>query len=222
MFYIIYRVTNKINGKVYIGCHKTTDLDDGYMGSGTYLKRSIKKHGIGNFEKRILFIYDNPDEMFAKEAELVDEDFLLESNTYNIKLGGNGGFDHINTPEKLKNRRSIRLKNSKKGGTIHQTRMDSDPEYREQTISRLRDSVIKAHKAGKYKYDTRSGSTQTDETKQKIGAANSMHQQGEGNSQFGTMWIWNPELKESKRIKKGDPMPEGWQKGRKMKCYSGE
>ncbi len=42
------------------------------------------------------------------------------------------------------------------------------------------------------------------------------HQQGEKNSQFGTMWIYNLELKESKRIKINDSIPEGWIKGRKM------
>lgn len=217
MFYTIYRVTNKISGKVYIGCHKTTNLDDGYMGSGKYLKRAIAKHGVDNFEKEILFIYDNPEEMFAKEAELVDENFLSEANTYNIKLGGSGGFDHLNTPEKLKENRDIRLKNSKKGGKVHKTRMDTDSEYREQCLSRMRDGVVKAHKAGKYRYDTNSGKTHTDEAKQKIGAASSIHQQGEGNSQFGTMWIYNPELKQSERIKKGDPIPDGWKKGRKIK-----
>ena len=72
MFYTVYKVTNKINGKFYIGTHKTKDLNDDYMGSEKYLKYAIKKHGIENFYKEILFIYDNPDNMFEKEKERLE------------------------------------------------------------------------------------------------------------------------------------------------------
>ena len=42
------------------------------------------------------------------------------------------------------------------------------------------------------------------------------HQRGAKNSQHGTMWIFNEELKQSKKIKKADVIPDGWCKGRKM------
>ena len=34
MFYTIYKITNKINGKIYIGKHQTKDPYDLYYGSG--------------------------------------------------------------------------------------------------------------------------------------------------------------------------------------------
>jgi hypothetical protein len=95
MHYTVYKVTNNINGMFYIGAHKTKDVNDDYMGSGKYLKRSQNKHGIGNFTKEILFTYDNPEEMYAKEAEIVNEEFIAEENTYNLKVGGSGGFDYV-------------------------------------------------------------------------------------------------------------------------------
>ena len=45
----------------------------------------------------------------------------------------------------------------------------------------------------------------------------SLAQSGKGNSQYGTMWIYNLDLKESKKIPKGNDIPDGWLKGRKIK-----
>lgn len=45
MYYTIYRTTNTLNGKIYVGMHKTKDLDDGYLGSGKVIKNSVSKYG---------------------------------------------------------------------------------------------------------------------------------------------------------------------------------
>jgi len=55
------------------------------------------------------------------------------------------------------------------------------------------------------------------DTRAAIGMANSVHQAGAGNSQFGTQWIFSEEEKTSKKIRVTDEIPEGWQKGRKIK-----
>ena len=44
----------------------------------------------------------------------------------------------------------------------------------------------------------------------------SKNQTGKGNSQYGSMWIHNIELKENKKISKNEDIPTGWKKGRKF------
>ena len=71
--YYVYRITNKINGKFYIGVHKTEDFEDDYMGSGVAIRSAIEKYGIENFDKTMLYCYDNKKEAYEMEKQLVME-----------------------------------------------------------------------------------------------------------------------------------------------------
>lgn len=210
MKYTIYKITNLINDKIYIGCHKTNNLDDDYMGSGVHLKRAQNKYGLENFTKEILEVHDNPEDMFEAESILVNEEFVLRKDTYNLKQGGYGGFDYINSTSKNNN------------GDKFQWYIErlKDEEFRKLDAQVKSERFKRLHKEGKIKYDTFTGMSHSDEAKRKIGEANSKHQSGEGNSQYGKIWIHNFELKESKSIKREDYSfwkQDGWLKGRKMK-----
>ena len=173
MFYTVYKITNKLNGKTYIGSHKTEKLDDGYMGSGKYLKRSIQKHGIENFEKQVLHVYDNPEAMFAKEAELVNEDYLSEDNTYNLKIGGFGGFDYLNSI-KDNPTHTVGHYNRIKDKVKSTMKEKYGVEFSSQTEENRKifiDRVKGWHKEGKIKPPNWTGKKHSEETKKKMSEA---------------------------------------------------
>lgn len=92
MYFLVYKTTNLINGKTYVGQHQSDTLDfDGYLGSGLLLKQSIKKHGAENFTREILHICGTLEEAKAREKSIVTEEFCLNPLTYNLSVGGQGG-----------------------------------------------------------------------------------------------------------------------------------
>lgn len=216
MFYYLYQITNLVNNKIYVGVHKTKSLNDGYMGSGSILKSAILKHGIFNFEKVILEHFDNQEAMYAREKEIVTEEFLERDDVYNLRRGGHGGFDHIN-------------KIGKNVDIMAQRKNDPTLMARTSVITSIVMKRIHANKSPeeklnfalignaamleKYPNGIFYNKVHTQETKDAIGIANSVHQTGEGNSQFGTMWITDGD--KPIKIKKTDLIPDGYRKGRK-------
>ena len=95
MNYTVYQVTNQVSDKIYIGVHATSNIDDNYMGSGIHIKRAIDKHGLDNFTKDVLYVFDNKEDAYLKEKEIVTEDFVNRTDTYNLTTGGQGGWLHV-------------------------------------------------------------------------------------------------------------------------------
>jgi len=207
MLYLIYKITNFVNGKFYIGAHKTKNIDDGYMGSGKLIKKAIDKYGINNFSKEILLMCENEKDMFEKEKMLVE----ISKSSYNVKLGGNGGWDHVlSDPEYTSpfNDKDLQKKLSKRG--IEKIKLlRNDVEFRKKWYNNISSSL-----KGKQNFLNKK---HNEETKRNIGLKNSINQKNEKNSQFGTIWITNG--KTNKKISKDNVIPEGWKKGRVLKKY---
>ena len=99
--WIVYQTTCKVNGKIYIGVHKTKNPDvfDGYIGGGYEIgytikntknayARALKKYGYSNFIRTTIKIFDNEEEAYKLESEIVNLDFIKRRDTYNTALGG--------------------------------------------------------------------------------------------------------------------------------------
>ena len=96
----IYKITNNLNNKNYIGLKtKTVEESESYYGSGVAVNRAINKYGKHNFTKTIL------------ERDIVDYDYLKDreqywiqyydsyNNGYNMTLGGDGLLGYVYTEE---------------------------------------------------------------------------------------------------------------------------
>jgi len=210
MYYTIYKTTNLINNKFYIGMHKTKNIDDGYLGSGKYILNSINKYGKENFKKEILFILNSEDEMILKEKEILTEEFLKENEDkiYNINIGGDGSFTFINKnyPRKGVETRAQLIKQNK--------------EYRYNYYSSISKSMKNFYKNNPEKaiinYSWKD-KKHKQETIEKMKLSHKNKHNGSNNSQYGTCWIYKDNI--NKKIKKEDLdlwLQQGWFKGRNI------
>ncbi len=202
MFFTIYKTTNLINGKYYIGKHQTKDLNDGYMGSGKRLKYAIAKYGIENFHKEVLHVCNTEKQMNTLEKILVVPDAELN---YNLCVGGNGGFGYINSLI-TKEERSRRGINGNKKRIYQCGRI-----FSEETKQKI--SLIAQTKKGEK--NSFYGKNHTDDTKKKI-AKGASKRLGKKNGSFGTCWITKHNT--NKKIMKKELksyVELGWNRGRK-------
>lgn len=85
---IIYKTTNLINGKIYVG--KDTYNNPSYLGSGIYISRAIKKYGKQNFIKEVIDSTESLEELNEKEKYWVKFCNCKVPNGYNLTDGGEG------------------------------------------------------------------------------------------------------------------------------------
>lgn len=89
--YIIYKTTNLVTGKFYIGKHKQEGTEfDGYFGSGRVIKRAISKYGKENFVRETLATFTDEQECYLAEKKFLAEHWEDEQ-CYNLESGGRGG-----------------------------------------------------------------------------------------------------------------------------------
>jgi len=217
-FFLVYKTVNKLKGEYYIGVHVTDDPEDGYLGSGKRLNYSLRKYGREAFEREILAVFNNPDEMFRKEAELVNEETLKDPLCLNLKVGGYGGWllkdrtvlytSESQAARSPYNKKEWREKNS-----------DKIKEWSLMGLSKARRKLAEMKESG-YKPKGMLGKHHTEEHKQKMSEIMAVAQAGERNSQYGKCWIHSYAEKRSTRVMKDDVqewLDRGWILGRKLK-----
>ena len=122
--------------------------------------------------------------MFDKEAELVNETFLSEENTYNLKLGGFGGFNYINSSGK-----NLYGNNGKPGYGGENLSKGWDREKSSEEFEKISNTLKEGFKSGRLT-PSFLGRKHNADTIQKLKGHS--RQQGEKNSQYGTCWVTHP------------------------------
>jgi len=91
MYGYIYKTTNMINNKFYIGQHKG-EFDINYLGSGKYLNNAINKNGRNNFESEIIYYVDDREQANIMEYYHIRQckNKYGKDMMYNIQPGGEG------------------------------------------------------------------------------------------------------------------------------------
>lgn len=105
----VYKITNNINRRYYVGVRTYDGIvqNDPYMGSGKIIRLAIKKQGIQNFSKQILGIFHDKSLAYAFQKILVNQQFVDNPMTYNIKIGGVGGSTNKGIPHSEQTKRKI-------------------------------------------------------------------------------------------------------------------
>jgi len=209
-YHFIYKTTNLLNGKYYIGMHSTDNLNDGYMGSGKRLRRSLNKYGIENHKVEAIEFFENRSDLIKKEKEIITLNEIAKEECMNLMPGGIGGF----ISEEQQRIRSIA------GGKAFAKRLKNDEKFRLEISDKLSKRLKKQYKKGKREkiYFFNWNDKQHDEkTKIKISETKKGTGIGKENSQHGTCWITKNEI--NKKIKKEELkkfINQGWIKGRKI------
>lgn len=215
MRYTVYRTVNLVNGKVYVGQHATKNPNDSYIGSGSWLRQAVKKYGRESFKKEVLFVFDNPEEMAAKEAEIVTQEFVDREDTYNLVPGGHLGDAWYEARKGIPTEDLSRW--GKAGNEVLKEKLKTSPEYRE-VQRRNGERIAKLwNTSGRPRFRLNPleflGRKHSEETIVKMRGKSA----GSSNSQFGTLWICksgeNPKKIPGSEV--SSYLERGWSRGRK-------
>ncbi len=179
----VYIWINKINGKKYIGLH-VGEINDGYTGSGKYFKRAMKKYGIENFERKILYYeYNSIKNLYQKEFDIINEmNAVFSSEYYNLS-----NFDPKNCSSLEGKKHRVMSDTTKKKLSLIRTGFKHSEETK-----------IKMSKQKK---------GQTSPTKGMKGLTS-----GTKNGNYGKKWYHDPKNRISKLFFEGEE-PDKWIKG---------
>lgn len=155
----IYRTTNEVNHKTYIGQHKKDYFDEKYLGSGVLIKQAIREYGRFNFSLTLLKVCFSEKELNEEEQKIIKLEREKGHAEYNISDGGTGA-------------KGVKLVDNPKYGIYHteerRKKLAELASKRKGKNSPLYGRKMSAEHIAKTR---RTGSTQSAETRKKIGEA---------------------------------------------------
>jgi hypothetical protein len=222
----IYKITNKLNNKIYIG--KDTTSDPNYFGSGKLISRALIKYGKENFKKEI--IEECEDYRILSEREIFWINFFGSRDLkkgYNISKGGDGGDTISNNPDK--EQIIDKIKNSMKRRVFsekHRNNLSKNHASSKLKKGKSYEEIYGMDKAADIKSKLQTSRQKYKTEKERLGEnyyrvieilkTNIL---GDNNPMRKNKYYWyhNPSNNKSIRIMEGGLVPDGYVKGRKTK-----
>lgn len=172
---IIYKITNSINEKVYIGQtikalnkrwvdHKQYALHK--WGTNVYLYNAMRKHGIDNFKIEALVETNSQDMLNQLECVLIER-YKNEKRSYNIRGGGSNG--------KLSEETKRKLSEANKG--------KKHSEESKRKMSEARKGKKKSEETKRKMSEANKGKVFSEETKRKLSVVNKLKWKGKKHSE---------------------------------------
>lgn len=187
---IIYKVTNRIDGKIYIGQRKATSeefLESDYYGSGKYVQLALAKHGRSNFSREVIDEAQSKEDLDQKERYWISFYKSRYPGGYNIAEGGwggdNGGQNRGRKwSEETRRKTSNTLKRKYASGELLPTMLGKKhTDSARVKIKKRRSTQVISDASYARAVQTRrkrtleQGYYHTEETKKSIGSKNSIH-----------------------------------------------
>lgn len=216
----VYKLTNLVNGKIYIGVHRTDNLNDGYMGSGNLLAKAKNKYGINNFEKEIIEFFPTYKEALNAERKLVTVEFINEKNNYNLKEGGYGTCKLSKEISELRKKmwsdpefrkRVVTLDFRKRKSDNIKNWIRNNPEKHAEKMEKINKNPEKIAKMA----EKHRGMKRSEKAKKNMsdGMKAAYLKNGPKSKGGGMKYIYNPLEKKAKRVEADAEIPDGWIKG---------
>ena len=193
-----------------------------------YKTNKIKSIYKENLEPIILKVHDNLEESKAYELEIdlinligrhISKNGLLTNilneTLFNFQSGKT--YKEIYGDQRCKIELDKRLPNLKKQAIENAIRF-KDKIFSSEHKNKISNSLKEKYSKGTIKPPFKN-KNHSIESKEKIGLINSVKQKGEKNSQYGTCWIYNLNLKQNKKRKKENLnywQQQNWEQGRKI------
>jgi hypothetical protein len=160
-YHLIYVTTCSITGHFYVGRHSTDNIDDGYMGSGKRLSRSLRKYGKDVHQRIVLEVCDDRSSLLKREHEIVSVDLLNDPLCLNLIVGGDGGHHDYAMPADVKRRIGLahrgmkrtlvtrmNISKARKGQKLSPEALRKRTETRARVIAQRRAPIIDRFQAG--------------------------------------------------------------------------
>lgn len=225
MYGYIYKTTNIINKKIYIGQKRAAEfLGVKYLGSGKYLANAIEKYGKNNFIVEKIDEANDKNELNEKEKYWIKFYNSTDNSIgYNISLGGDGGDTWSNLKKddkekRLQKRQDTVFKNFGKGSPNKGRKWLIGPDGEHIVVEP--EDVEYYEKLGFKKHSPSLGRIVSSETKMKQSESACERIKNHGAPNAGKILVYNNNLNKHKFILPDEfekYKQEGWEKGQSIK-----